>query len=678
MIRLKDTQDPPRLLEPANMLTPPAITPAVKHMPTTTPAQAVPPIAPPTPEPTDPPLVVDPSSNKHPADPEVDASQPAPPDPLQWLQGADPGALDGSGTPTKAKPSKVAADPSSNEKPEDPQQPKNPNNPAQDPQNAHPHQPQGSNPSEANTQNDGDSIQAQEPAHEAPATPDAPIESSNLSPNVHDPAINVVDPTATHDPVVDPPSPVGDTAHTVDSAVALVHAIPNTVPLATVGGRIASVDPDGNVRFGSHVVISNAPATNIDNTPVSLGAGGVILGGSTTIPVNPSYYVAGSQTLTPGGSAVIVSGTSYSLPAHATAVVVEGTTQALPKPSNAAPVLAIGTAHIAPDKHSVYNIAGQTLSAGGPAITLSGTTYSLPSQPTALIVNGKTSQIPGAQVTSPPLPPLNIGDIPVSANADSEYIVAGQTLAPGGSPIVISSTTYSLPTQPTALIINGKTSSISNPYITAGPLPPFHIGPTLISPNAQSEYIISGQTLSPGGSAITVSSTVYSLPSSPTVIVINNTPFPFSLPPLTVGSLPVTANSNGDYMTSSQTLHAGGSPITISDTTLSLASDDAFLVINGVTSTLDGASWRSAGAASLPAAETGGLGLGAVIAGALGHTDAPGPTTAASNGVSGAAGSGTANGTGAPAVFTADAGRTQLASSGLIGGLSIGAVFWII
>lgn len=69
-------------------------------------------------------------------------------------------------------------------------------------------------------------------------------------------------------------------------------------------------------------------------------------------------------------------------------------------------------------------------------------------------------------------------------------------------------------------------------------------------------------------------------PESPTGTPIKN------LPILSVGSNTFVANSDRQYIFGSQTLSAGGPPITINDYTLSLGPDSNWAVVNGVTQTL--------------------------------------------------------------------------------------------
>lgn len=123
-----------------------------------------------------------------------------------------------------------------------------------------------------------------------------------------------------------------------------------------------------------------------------------------------------------------------------------------------------------------------------------------------------------------PLPPtLTIGTRTIAPNAQAQYVIAGQTLSPGGEPLTISGTTLKLAPSATALIVNGETSSITprfgDVYTTVAAALTFkdHV----YTPN-RAGYIIMGPgtTLVPGGTPITVDGTTLSLEHSGTAVVV--------------------------------------------------------------------------------------------------------------------------------------------------------------
>lgn len=383
-------------------------------------------------------------------------------------------------------------------------------------------------------------------------------------------------------------------------------------PLALIGGSPVSMDKSGNIKVNDQVIHSGVPVT-INNTPVLLGTAGLVYGGPVTVPVdhNPHYFV-GSQQLKPGGAPIVNLGTTYSLAPHATAVVINSPASPAPIPiGNSLPILTIGNSAITPNSNSNYVVAGQTLVPNGSPLTVSGTTYSLAPHAAAIVVNGATTPIYVPSQT----PVLTIGSSVITANSKSEYIIASQTLAPAGPPITISGTTFSLAPLGSAIVINGVTSRLyasppSSPTILT-------IGSSTISANKNAQFVIAGQTLIPGGSAITIPATTISgtpipattipastisLGPSARFIVVDGltsalaipTPPPpttqnlgaiiaggFGVPPtpsvFTIGTQTFTP-SPSSFSIAGTTLSAGGPGITISGTSVSLEPEGTLLI----------------------------------------------------------------------------------------------------
>jgi hypothetical protein len=178
-----------------------------------------------------------------------------------------------------------------------------------------------------------------------------------------------------------------------------------------------------------------------------------------------------------------------------------------PGGSSAPGIITIGTVPITQQPSSVYVISSKTLSPGGSPIEVSGTTYSLAPSATAIIVNGVTSNIPQAS----PFPAY-----PAVTTAIAGFVGPSQTLVAGGQSIVVSGTTYSLVSSGNAIVVNGHTSTLSSGAQVIA------IGSQTFTynPSASSVLVINGQTLVPGGSAITVSGETISLPASGTNVVV--------------------------------------------------------------------------------------------------------------------------------------------------------------
>ncbi len=271
-----------------------------------------------------------------------------------------------------------------------------------------------------------------------------------------------------------------------------------------------------------------------------------------------------------------VSGTPISLAPPATALVIGISTQ------NLIP-LTLGTQTIIPNSQSQYMIGLQTLTPGG-AITVSGTPISLAPSATAIVIGTSTHQLAIGATT---LPTLTIGTLTIPPNSLSQYIISSQTLTPGGL-ITLSGTPVSLAPSATAIVIGTSTQQLE---VGATTLPALTIGTLTVPPNSLSQYIISSQTLTPGG-LITLSGTPISLAGSATALIIGSSTIPLGSstilpPPLTIGSQVFTANSATQYIIGSQTLTPGG-VISVSGTRVSLAAGDTAAVVGTRTEGLAG------------------------------------------------------------------------------------------
>ncbi len=241
---------------------------------------------------------------------------------------------------------------------------------------------------------------------------------------------------------------------------------------------------------GCEPIILNSASGWLDNSAEMEGtapvpAGATITAGASNVIINqaPSgggFVVAGSTTLTPGqtvtvgdtpivvqisaGRSEIVVG-STTIPLRPNPGMPEITDAPIPLP----PTLTIGTKVITADPQTQYIVGDQTLSPGGPAITVSGTTLSLASSATALVVNGATSSV------VPPLGNIYTTEMPAAFSFQSDIytvnqagfiiIGPGTTLIPGGKPITVGGTTLSFDQSGTAVVVQG-TSSLLQPVTT--------------------------------------------------------------------------------------------------------------------------------------------------------------------------------------------------------------------
>ncbi|KAI4193920.1 MAG: hypothetical protein LQ350_008067 [Teloschistes chrysophthalmus] len=418
-------------------------------------------------------------------------------------------------------------------------------------------------------------------------------------------------------------SPSG-TAIVVDGSVIPVPGRPpNITPASdgfTANGSSFPRDPNSVIIIGTRTLIPGGGAVTISGTPISLPAAGnaVVVGGSTVSIYSPgitapptaglltldgltfsrgdgSDIILGSQTLRPGVPALTITGTPISLLPSGTAVDVGGSTIPIPTLRDAAASSPSDTLTIAgftltrgPQSNLILN--GQTVTPGAPALQISGSPISLLASGTAIAVGSSTFPIPAA--ASPAPDTVTIGGFTFSRDSKSNLLLNGQTITPGAPAITVSGKPISLFPSATALAIGSATYPIPTPTAVTPSQDTFTIDGFTFTRGPQSDLIINGQTLTPGGPALTISGTPISLPASPTVVVINGVTDPLPPPLATPNTTaqPLVLNLNGQsytelinsaFLIGSQTLVAGGAAITVGGTAVSLAEGATALEVGG-------------------------------------------------------------------------------------------------
>jgi hypothetical protein len=218
-------------------------------------------------------------------------------------------------------------------------------------------------------------------------------------------------------------------------------------------------------------------------------------------------YVVGDKTLTAGGAAATSGGATFSaLPSGGGVVVIsDGQTSTVP-----ATLPAGSQSNVQPGRSGgEYVFAGNSLTAGGQAITSNGATYSaLPSNGGVQVIsNGQTSTLP---VSSPSV----TGSVQ-SGRKEGEYAFAGTTLTAGGQAITSNGATYS------ALRSNGGVVVVSNGQTSTIPVSSPSVTESVQSGRSENEYVFAGTTLSAGGAALTSAGTTFSaLPSGSGLAII--------------------------------------------------------------------------------------------------------------------------------------------------------------
>jgi hypothetical protein len=267
-----------------------------------------------------------------------------------------------------------------------------------------------------------------------------------------------------------------------------------------------------------------------DDPPVPIP---IVIGSQTISADSSGAIVVGSLTLTAGARPITISNIPVSL--GSAIIVIASSTYAIPAPvpspsptplADPPPVLTLGSDSFTGNAASAYIIGTQTLLPGGPAVAVSGITYSLPSSSDYIVIDGTTStfQAPNPQPSAKDPEVLTLGSDPITANSASAFVIGTQTLLPGGPAITISGNTYFLPSltasaTATYIVIDGTTSTL------LAPTPVFT--PTL---DASSNALVldPSQTLSVG-EVLTYGSEVISLATAAggvadgTVIVVSGT-----------------------------------------------------------------------------------------------------------------------------------------------------------
>ena len=405
--------------------------------------------------------------------------------------------------------------------------------------------------------------------------------------------------SSNNDPASDPTTapgnandPTNDPSHTEDPAPVAPNVAPakggsaphpQVVPQTTVNLYGAQQSPGlGGLIYGG---LGGNPPASVQQGPAqgasAQGGNGqganpgfsthiiTPLAGVALTITNPSAVAAAGSTLTPGGPAVTIDGTYYSLAPSGN--LIAGTVSSGGAPAGAPALLTFGGSTYIANAASQFVVAGQTL-APGASITVSGTTISLASGGTVAVVGTSTQSIKNAPAITPAPAVLSFDGSSYTADASSDFIIDGQTLAEGAA-ITVSGTPISLPSGGAIAVIGSSTQSLgSAAIVTAAPVLILD-GSTYIA-NPSSDFIIDGQTLTPGG-LITVSGTPISYDGSGNDVVIGTSTKSLATAVITpadiftVDGQVFTANPTA-FSIDGTTISAGGPGVTISGTPVSL------------------------------------------------------------------------------------------------------------
>ena len=322
----------------------------------------------------------------------------------------------------------------------------------------------------------------------------------------------------------------------------------------------------------------------------------ITVAGSTIVANSASQFVVGTQTLSAGGSAIVLSGTTLSVATSGTALVVNGQTTAIAAPSDnggssSGAITAGGQTLSFTASDGAVVVGSQTLTPGAVA-AVSGQRLSVASNGVVVANGSPVATVAGIAHGGSNSGTITAGGQTLSYAASNGAIFVGsQTLTPGSVATIAG--------QQVSLGSNGVLDVNGSPVATApaaGTTPAPAVGSSsgvLIAGGQTLSYsqlsngglVIGSTTLSPG-SAATIDGQVVSV-NPEGVVDVNGSPAatgPTGGSPsgvLTVGGQTVsyTELSQGNLVVGSSTL-TPGSLVTINGQVVSLA-PDGVVDING-------------------------------------------------------------------------------------------------
>lgn len=238
---------------------------------------------------------------------------------------------------------------------------------------------------------------------------------------------------------------VGSSSYTLPetAGVVKVPTSPDAAPTAPlmVGSQTVSKDANGHIIVGSSTISAGSEVT-MDGHIISAASDKVIVdhstydlpatAGAVKIPAAAATPITlpNGAVLTPGATAITVSGEVISVFSNDKGFVIDGSTVTLPTvvtPLVAAQSVFTVAGEVFTAAPSGFSIGGTTVSAGGPAVTISGTVVSLGTAGD-LRIGSKTIELPTSTAGTQPV----LGDVIMSAFNDQGG--GGSAATTGGSP----------------------------------------------------------------------------------------------------------------------------------------------------------------------------------------------------------------------------------------------------
>lgn len=315
------------------------------------------------------------------------------------------------------------------------------------------------------------------------------------------------------------------------STVSFTSVAPHRGPTFIIAGQ--TLAPGGAAITVSGIPISlpasptlapNLPAIAIEASALSeggpaLGVTPVTIGNQVFTPNPPAFVIAGN-TISAGGQGATIAGTPISLQPSGAGLVIGSSTLAVTasaaSPGSPTPIT-IGTQVFTPDS-SAFEIAGTTISAGGPGVTVAGTFISLQASGARIVVGSSTLTLPSQSIT-PDI--VTIGNQVFTPNPTG-FSIASTTMSAGGPGITVDGTVVSLEASGGRLVVGSNTLTLG--ITTASQRPMTNAvtkGNQVFTPNPTG-FSIAGTVISVGGPGVTVDGTVVSLEASGMGLVIGS------------------------------------------------------------------------------------------------------------------------------------------------------------
>ncbi|KAI9686823.1 MAG: hypothetical protein M1820_010543 [Bogoriella megaspora] len=368
---------------------------------------------------------------------------------------------------------------------------------------------------------------------------------------------------------------------------------PAVAPPVIIGGQAYSAPAPGQpVAIGSVTLQPGGAPAAVSGQVVSLGPSNLVVGGSTAalippdVPTAPAAtfalgnneYIASSgqpiviagSTLSAGGAPATISGHVVSVANSGLAVDGNVVPFSAPTPINAPHAIFTldGQTYNAPSGSSVV-LGSLTLSAGGPAATISGHVVSI--APSGVVLDGSLSAYSGTPASIETGAIFTLDNRLYSVSSGQDLTIGSATIGPGAPAQTISEHLVSLDNS--GVVVDGNTVPYS-PLIAATSAPTFTLdGAVYTAPRPGQPLVVGSATLTAGGSVATLSNgEIVSVGSGGVVVGSSTIPFqsgpgsePSPSPFYVDGDIYTAPLSGQSLVLGDATITPGGPAVTLED-----------------------------------------------------------------------------------------------------------------